>query len=165
VTRVTCMPFSSYGCLAPRLLYLVVRLGVVLSCILVFAPLAPAQAEWDFAVAHKDRCSVGTMLDMTRCLEAERRDVEQRLDREYQSLLRSLSDPEPLRTAQRSWLSFRKRECEFVTGGIGKSGSLRPYAEIACAIDLDEKRIRDLQRYASWAGGAGAPMTHSPKSK
>ena len=115
-----------------------------------------AQDNWDFAAPQKGRCSVGTMVDMTRCLEKELNATEKRLNVEYQSLLRSLESAEPLRRAQGAWLRFRELECNYVTSGIGESGSLYPFSRIACNIDLTEKRIRDLRRYASWEG-AGAP--------
>ena len=125
--------------------------------VLGYSLVANAQDNWDFAAPHKDRCSIGTMLDMTRCLEKELRATEKRLDSEYHSLSRSLKSAEPLESAQAAWLRFRELECNYATSGIGKSGSLYPYAQIACKIDLNEKRIRDLRRYSSW-DGAGAPQ-------
>jgi len=115
-----------------------------------------AQEEWDFAASHKARCSTGTMLDMTRCLQDELRSVEKALNSEYQALLKSLEDPEPLRQAQRAWLRFRDLDCAYALSGIEKEGSQYPHARTACLIDLSEKRIRDLKRYSSW-DGAGAP--------
>ena len=129
---------------------------LVLMLPLLGAVEASAQEDWDFALRQKERCSIGTMRDMRRCLEGELRSSEARLNDEYQSLLRSLQNPEPLRQAQRAWLRFRELDCIYATSGIEKDGSLYPDAMTACMIDLDEKRIRDLQRFRSW-DGAGAP--------
>jgi len=160
--------FLGLGMLAalPRVIFPAVRqklnfghflFGLVLATVVSsFASVVHAQDGWDFAAPHKARCSVGTMLDMTRCLEKELRDVEERLNSEYQSLLRSLEDPELLKQAQRAWLHFRKVDCDYAASGIDRSGSLYPYAQMACKINLDEKRIRDLRSYAS-GDGAGAP--------
>jgi uncharacterized protein YecT (DUF1311 family) len=104
------------------------------------------------------------MLDMTTCMEKELRDVEKRLNAEYQLLLRSLENPEPLKRSQRAWLQFRRLECDFSASGIEKDGSLYPLAQLACKVDFDEKRIRDLQAHASF-DGAGAPWRKSPAPK
>jgi uncharacterized protein YecT (DUF1311 family) len=130
--------------------------SVLLTLVFSVASVAHAQEDWDFAAPHKARCSAGTMLDMGKCLQNESRSVEERLNSEYQSLLRSLENPEPLRQAQRAWLQFRKRDCDYSASGVDKDGSLYSHSKMACMIDLDEKRIRDLKRYASW-DGAGAP--------
>jgi len=101
------------------------------------------------------------MQDMKDCLANELRVVEKRLNVEYQTLLQSLENPEPLKQAQAAWLRFRKLDCDYSASGIGKGGSLYGYTVMACMIDLNEKRIRDLRSYAS-SDGAGAPIRKQP---
>lgn len=115
-----------------------------------------AAEEWDFSSPHKTRCSVGTMLEMNKCLENELQGVEARLRTVYESYLRTLKSPSSLKRAQAEWARFRKLECDFSISGIAKDGSLYSYSYSACMIDLDERRIRDLQRYRMFEG-VGAP--------
>ncbi len=118
---------------------------------------AHAAEEWDFAAPQKNRCSVGTMLDMNRCLQEEQKKTDTRLNELYQTLLKLLQDPSSIRKAQAAWIRFRDLDCEYSLSGIEKDGSLRPFAANACLIDHAEKRIRDLQRYIDWNGGGGSP--------
>src|SRR5688500_18978176 len=97
--------------------------------------------KWDFAVPHKDRCSVGTMLDMNRCLAEEYKKVDARLNDVYRQLSRSLADAGALRKSQAAWVRFRDLDCEYASSGIDSGGSLKPFSDNACRIDLTEKRI------------------------
>lgn len=106
--------------------------------------------KWDFSTPHKQRCSVGTMLDMNQCLADEYKKVDARLNSVYTQLTSSLVDPSALRRSQTAWLRFRDLDCEYVSSGIGTGGSERPFSDNACRIDKTEKRIRDLQRYLEW---------------
>jgi uncharacterized protein YecT (DUF1311 family) len=106
--------------------------------------------KWDFAVPHKDRCSLGTMLDMNGCLAQEYKKVDAKLNEVYRQLTRSLADPSALRKSQAAWVRFRDLDCEYASSGIDSGGSLKPFSDNACRIDLTEKRIRDLQRYLTW---------------
>jgi len=106
--------------------------------------------KWDFAAPHKSRCSVGTMLDMNRCLAEEYKRVDGRLNAVYRQLVASLEDPATLRKSQAAWIRFRDLDCEYASSGIEADGSLRPFSVNACRIDLTEKRMRDLERYLGW---------------
>lgn len=103
--------------------------------------------KWDFALPHKNRCSLGTMLDMNRCLAEEYQKVDGRLDELYGQLTRSLADASALRKSQAAWVRFRDLDCEYASSGLPTWASLRPYSDNACRIDLTEKRIRDLEHY------------------
>jgi len=106
--------------------------------------------RWDFAAPHKKRCSLGTMLDMNRCLADEYKKVDARLNDVYRQLTASLADPSALRKSQAAWVKFRDLDCEYASSGITTDGSLRPFNDNACRIDMTEKRIRDLERYLQW---------------
>src|SRR3954468_1801648 len=127
--------------------------GVLISAILAYAGLLPLRVahaqedKWDFAASHKQRCSLGTMLDMNNCLAEEYKKVDTKLNETYTQLIRSLADPSALRKSQAAWVRFRDLDCEYASSGIGPEGSARPFSDNACRIDLSEKRIRDLERY------------------
>ena len=130
------------------------RAALVCVLLVVFIPLRTAQSQddkWDFAAPHKQHCSMGTMLDMNRCLADEYRKVDGRLNDLYRQLTGSLADPGALRRSQAAWIRFRDLDCEYSSSGITADGSLRPYSHNACLIDLTEKRIRDIERYLSWS--------------
>jgi uncharacterized protein YecT (DUF1311 family) len=110
----------------------------------------PQDDKWDFAIPLKDRCSLGTMLDMNRCLADEYWKVDARLNAIYRQLIGSLADPSSLRKSQAAWVRFRDLDCEYASSGISADGSLRPFSDNACRIDATEKRIRDLERYVGW---------------
>ena len=128
-------------------------------CVAMLSSQGFAQGDSDLASPYKDRCSTGSMLEMTRCLDAELKKIEQRLKNTYERLHQSLRQPGSLEQAQQAWRRFRILECEFCVSGISKDASLYSFTKIACQIDLDLKRIGDLERYASWAGAAGTPLT------
>ena len=127
-------------------------ISATLTCAaLVRLGVAHAQDDkWDFAAPHKDRCSLGTMLDMNQCLAEEYKKVDAELNDVYRQLTGSLADASALRKSQAAWVRFRELDCEYVSSGIGSGGSLKPFSDNACRIDLTEKRIRDLQRYLTW---------------
>ena len=106
--------------------------------------------EWDFAAPHKNRCSVGSMLDMNQCMGTEYSKADARLNQLYKRLLLSLVDPRPLRRSQSAWIKFRDLDCLYSGSGISGGGSLAPLNDSACRIDKTEKRIRDLERYLEW---------------
>lgn len=87
---------------------------------------------------------------MNACLSQEYTRVDQKLNASYARLVNSLRDPASLRKSQAAWIRFRDLTCEYENSGIGKDGSLYPYAQAACNIDLTEKRLRDLDRYLEW---------------
>jgi uncharacterized protein YecT (DUF1311 family) len=136
--------------------YLATMRRVLISAALASAALVPFGAahpqddKWDFAAPHKQHCSLGTMLDMNRCLADEYKKVDGRLNDSYRQLIGSLADPSLLRKSQAAWIRFRDLDCEYASSGITADGSLRPFSDNACRIDLTEKRIRDLERYLGW---------------
>lgn len=86
-------------------------------------------------------------MDMNACMKREAEKVERAIDEHVRTLDRTLREPAAFRRAQSAWRAFRERECEFSNSGLGRGGSLYPYAQFACRIDLGEKRIKDLGEY------------------
>lgn len=137
--------------------------GAFITVVLVCSALMPSAAvhsqddKWDFAAPHKQRCSLGTMLDMNQCLADEYKKVDARLNDLYRRLIGSHADPSLLRKSQAAWIRFRDLDCEYASSGISADGSLRPFSDNACRIDLTEKRIRDLDGYLGLGGCNGCP--------
>ena len=126
------------------------RVTPLLLALSLLSPIAHADDGWDFSAPHKARCSEGGQQQMNSCLAIEAEKADARLNEAYQGLVRALEDPSKLRKAQGAWLRFRDLTCEYENSGIGKAGSLYPFAQSACRIDLTEKRLRDLQQYIEW---------------
>lgn len=126
------------------------RIALIVSIVLLGVDAARADDTWDFAAPHKQLCSVGSMLDMNKCLAAEYKKVDARLNDLYRQLFVSLVDPEPLRKSQKAWIRFRDLDCAYSNSGISADGSLRPFSDNACHIDKSEKRIRHLEQYIEW---------------
>ena len=94
----------------------VVSLIAVACGALMVSTSALAQDDsWDFAAPHKQRCSLGTMLDMNLCLAAEYKEVDARLNNAYTELTASLADPSVLRKSQAAWLKFRDLDCQYAS--------------------------------------------------
>jgi uncharacterized protein YecT (DUF1311 family) len=125
-------------------------IAVAFGALMVSTAALAQDGKWDFAAPHKQRCSLGTMLDMNQCLADEYKKVDARLNNVYTQLASSLADPSALRKSQAAWLRFRDMDCEYASSGISTDGSLRPFSDNACRIDMTEKRIRDLERYLQW---------------
>lgn len=126
------------------------KLVVVLTAFLVSTIAVAQDDKWDFAATHKQRCSLGTMLDMNECLADEYKKADARLNDVYRKLTASLADASALRKSQIALVRFRDLACEYESSGIDTYGSLRPFSDNACRIDKTEKRIRDLERYLAW---------------
>lgn len=126
------------------------RATVILLALLCTSVPAFAGDEWDFSMPHKNRCSDGGQLQMNECLAGEFKKVDAQLNADYKRLLAVLENPSKLKKAQSAWLRFRDADCEYASSGLGQEGSLSPFAQAACFIDLTEKRIRDLHRYIEW---------------
>lgn len=128
----------------------------------LFPLCAMAGDNWDYSDSHKDKCSSGGMNEMNSCLESAADEVRSRMFSLYEELLGNLDNPERLKEAQSAWVDFRNKTCEFAVSGISREGSLRPYSERACIIDLMEKRIRDFESYLEWGGCDGCPPYKTP---
>jgi uncharacterized protein YecT (DUF1311 family) len=101
-------------------------------------------SDGDAAEPFKAKCSNGTMLEMNDCLTAEWKMLDGQLNKSYRVLLAELVDGRSLRSAQRAWLDFRDKECDYALSGLEKGGSLYPYALHSCRIDLTVKRLKDI---------------------
>jgi uncharacterized protein YecT (DUF1311 family) len=118
--------------------------------------------DWDLALPYKKKCTESSQVQQNMCLANAYGEVDSRLNAVYSELIDKLDAPDTLREAQRAWIIFRDKDCEFANSGLGKDGSLYRYAHTACLINSSEKRIRDLRRYLSWGDCNGCPHYKYP---
>jgi uncharacterized protein YecT (DUF1311 family) len=73
------------------------------------------------------------------------RDADRSLNRAYQKALgaRGADAAKVLRTAQRSWLSFRDQECEWESD-LYQGGTLAPVVFVNCLVALTQARTQRL---------------------
>lgn len=126
------------------------RIITIIAVFLAMSSGARAGEDWDFSSSQKSRCSDGGQQQMNACLASEYSVSDRQLNKKYKRLIEVLEDSSSLKKAQVAWLRFRDLTCEYENSGIGQEGSLYPFAQDACLIDLTEKRIRDLDQYLEW---------------
>lgn len=100
-----------------------------------------------------------TTPDINQCASIEQKKVEANLNKVYQRVLKSLgrqdeSQPSSaaVRTsfiaAQKAWIRFREADCDAVFQKYA-DGSIRTVMYIGCLQNHAERRIKDLEAYAS----------------
>lgn len=114
------------------------HLTLVLACTFVLFP---------FAANGEDlNCdSPVTTYEIRSCLSLQLEAVDGELNRVYKAL-RGDQDKEAndiLRTAQRSWITYRDNECLRVAD-IVRGGTLAPVMNLSCIIDLTKRRTEEL---------------------
>lgn len=103
--------------------------------------------KWDFSIEQKKRCSGSNQIGNNDCIDQEYKKYDTELNRLYKLLIDNLINPKPLKASQLAWIKFRDLSCKYELSGLDENGSLPPYEEAACLINLTEKRILDLKRY------------------
>jgi uncharacterized protein YecT (DUF1311 family) len=96
-----------------------------------------------------DGCG-GAQMSLNRCAEYHfiERDLE--LNDAYRDLKKNLDgrDLDKLVVAQRAWVAFRDRECEFSASDV-EGGSMHPMVALICEREMTEERIAQLKTYAA----------------
>jgi uncharacterized protein YecT (DUF1311 family) len=109
---------------------------------MVFAALilaAPALAE--------DCKNPQSQSAMNICADQDYQKADKALNAAYAALLEALSEPsfqQKLRVAQRSWISYRDKECIFETVG-SEGATIHPLEYSGCLTRLTKDRIRALE--------------------
>jgi uncharacterized protein YecT (DUF1311 family) len=109
------------------------HLPVVLLTMLFLSPVAKAE----------DDCEGETQYEMNMCAGRKFEKAVKAMNERYTMLMRRLDreDQGKLREAQRAWMSYRKKICEFETNGLG---SVRPTIFAGCLMMLTEAHIKYL---------------------
>lgn len=102
---------------------------------------------WHSTAAQAADCgSLKTQAEITACLGDDAKTADVLLNTLYQNLVRQLSakDKTNLRDAQRAWIVYRDKECDFRTAPYA-GGSVAPSLVSSCIAALTSQRIYDLR--------------------
>jgi uncharacterized protein YecT (DUF1311 family) len=91
----------------------------------------------------EDDCEGETRHEMNMCAGSKFEKSDKVMNERYSKLMKrlDLEDQEKLRQAQRAWISYRDKVCEFETNGLG---SVRPTIFAGCLTALTEDHIKYL---------------------
>lgn len=105
-----------------------------------------------------DPCAhTGNTIETGECMSKQFSDLDRELNRAYQELLKRIDAEDPklvdrstvrrrLVEAQRSWIEFRKQDCEGQYK-LFEGGSIRGLRFQGCMIEHTQKRISDLKNW------------------
>lgn len=102
------------------------------------------------AYAARDCSTVTDQASMTKCVQDELHQADQKLNQLYQTIEKRLADASESKAllikAQRAWIAFRDNECVFSTSGT-QDGSVRPMMLAMCKTSLTNARNQQLSEY------------------
>jgi len=108
--------------------------ALAVAILLAVAGVSPAAAQIPDCAAAKSQA------DLTACADREYHKSDAALNQAYARLKAKFPDPkvqETLVAAERAWIAYRDRECEFETGGTA-DGTIHP---MLLALCLNEKTL------------------------
>ena len=105
----------------------------------VAAPVAAPQS-------HDCMDTAVTQGELNVCADSKARAADVRLNRSWRALICYLNPFEKaqLQDAERSWITFRDKDCAFVAAG---GGSIAPMNMSLCLADRDDQRAKDLDAW------------------
>lgn len=95
-----------------------------------------------------------TAIAQQSCGEAEYAYYDRLLNQRYTTLLSLLNSVEKplLVNAEQSWLTYQQKECLF-NGLQVKNSSIEPLISIKCYVNLNKKRIIELENHINFYSG------------
>lgn len=128
-----------------------------IAALAIFAALmfAPAQAEDD-----SDSNCISGQSNMDACSSPIYTVADAKLNLAYRALREVLSAPEriKLRDAERAWIAYRDKECEFeAMGSVG--GTDHPHEVARCLADRTNTRLAELNRMVACKRDNDCPWT------
>ena len=127
----------------------------LLLLVLLILALSPAARAANTPPPPDDCASKNTQFEMNGCAELARKKVDAALSKTYQALQKKLTDPDAkalLKDAERAWVVYRDKQCEFESSGV-KGGSVEPMVRAMCLQGLTEKRTKELARQVTCQEG------------
>ncbi|MBA1158094.1 lysozyme inhibitor LprI family protein [Microvirga mediterraneensis] len=115
-----------------------------LAILVIIAASSTARAE--------DFCEGTTQYDMNMCAGREFEKTDKAMNERYAKLMKRL-DPEDqvkLRQAQKAWVSYRQKMCEFEASGLG---TVRSTIFAGCLTFITEGRIKYLEGHLNCEEG------------
>ena len=104
-------------------------------------------AAWPAAASALDCASAKTQFEINRCADRDFRKADAALNQVYARLKARTTDNSQKRlvAAERAWLAYRDRECDFETeDSIG--GSIRPMELALCYREKTVARAAELRK-------------------
>ena len=92
-----------------------------------------------------------TQLDMNMCASDAYKQSDKRLNDLYNKKIQTLlsaSTKKQFKAAQKSWLSFRDKSCEY-EASPWEGGSGQPMIRLECLKKFTDQRIKDIELYLS----------------
>jgi uncharacterized protein YecT (DUF1311 family) len=102
-------------------------------------------------------------MDLNKCTEDNLHSADTALNKVYQALMAEQADAaskQRLKEAERAWISFRDRECDFEVGPQQTGGSIWPMEINGCLEQQTAARIRELTRLRACTAGVSACNPH-----
>ncbi|MGB3264074.1 MAG: lysozyme inhibitor LprI family protein [Microcoleus sp.] len=120
------------------------------SLLLAAGFLLPGQASnIPLQIAQQPNCkSPQTTLDMNMCSSQEFKAADTKLNQLYQQLRAKLNSKQKQRltVAQRTWIQFRDRTCDYEAGKF-EGGTLAAPTYVYCRARVTQERVKDLEDY------------------
>jgi uncharacterized protein YecT (DUF1311 family) len=117
--------------------------------VLTMAMIATMAAVPAVAAETCDR-SDQTQMGMNLCAAADAEAADAKLNAIYKKLAAKAEGTEKtaLRDAQRAWIAYRDKECDYETIG-SEGGSIRPMEVSMCVTKITEARTKELGGFLS----------------
>jgi uncharacterized protein YecT (DUF1311 family) len=121
--------------------------GSALHLLWLLTLVAPGQA-----IAGEPDCSTAqAQIELTSCAIQSRDAADAALQRTYERVMEKIANRDGktlLRRAQRAWIAYKDRECEFESSG-SRGGSINSMQVAACQSALIHARIIELEHQLS----------------
>ena len=121
---------------------------IALACVIGTAAIPSAWAD--------DCDSVSTQGGLNICAGRAFETADAELNTAYGQLVARLAGQPDIRkllaAAERSWVAFRDRECDFMASGV-QGGSVQPMIYSMCLTSLTKARLQDLRGYLTCKEG------------
>jgi len=107
-----------------------------------------------FDVYASDPCSGTGAIEQGQCAERKLNVADKKLNEIYKKLLTALPHDMPdnasiseLKSAQRAWIDFRNKNCEFEGEILGGARIWKSTYSVYCIAEMTEARVRTLTQY------------------
>jgi uncharacterized protein YecT (DUF1311 family) len=133
------------------------RLSIALAVVVVIC--APAAIAAGALYPKQDCNRAETQMDLNQCAEANYEAADAALNALYKRLLAQDTDAKAaasLRDAERTWISYRDKECARQVGPREGGGSIWPMDMSTCLEEKTAARIRELKQSLDCPAGPNA---------
>ena len=122
---------------------------VIALAVIMLVCAAGARAEDAKPYPVTDCGKFTTQMDLNKCAVDNLKSADKALNEVYQALMAKQdggASKQRLKAAQRAWIAFRDRECEFEVGPQEGGGTIWPMENAGCLEGTTATRIRELKQ-------------------